>query len=536
MLDGAARVKELVAEVARQEMPAIAITDHGNVFGAFEFNKQAIKAGVKPIIGIEAYVAPESRFDKKRVKWAEGGEDDVSGGGAYTHMTILAENNEGLSNLFKLSSLASLEGFYYKPRMDRELLSQYSYGLIATTGCPGGEIQTRLRMGAYKEAIRAASDLRDIFGKENFFLEIMDHGIDIETRVRSDLMKLGKELGLPLLATNDLHYTKKEDFSAHEALLCVQSGSTIADPKRFKFDNDEFYVKSAAEMRRIFSEVPEACDNTLLIAERCNTTMREGENLMPRFPVPEGETEDSWLTKLSNEGLQERCGGNVPVDYQARLDYEVSVMISMGFPGYFLVVADLCSHARKVGIRVGPGRGSAAGSLVSWALGITQLDPIKHGLLFERFLNPERISMPDIDLDFDERRRAEMIQYATDTYGEDRVAQIITYSNIKSKQALKDATRVLGYPYAIGDKVTKALPPTVMGKDITLSGVFDSKDDRYGEAGEFRSIYESDPDAKKIIDTARGLEGLKRQWGVHAAGVILSRDPLLEVIPIHRRE
>jgi DNA polymerase-3 subunit alpha len=536
MLDGAARVEELVNEVAAQGMPAIAITDHGNVFGAFEFHKQAKKAGVKPIIGIEAYVAPESRFKKERVKWGDGGEDDVSGGGAYTHMTLLAEDNTGLGNLFKLSSLASLEGFYYKPRMDRELLATYSKGLIATTGCPGGEIQTKLRMGAYKEAIKAASELRDIFGAENFFLEVMDHGIEIENRVKEDLLKLGKDLRLPFLVTNDLHYTKHEDAGAHEALLCVQSGSTIADPKRFKFDNNEFYLKSATQMRELFADLPGACDNTLWIAERCNITMREGENLMPQFQVPEGQTEASWLTELSNKGLAHRLGGVIPTAYQERLDYELSVMIKMGFPGYFLVVADLCEHAREVGIRVGPGRGSAAGSLVSYVLGITQLDPIKHGLLFERFLNPERISMPDIDLDFDERRRSEMIQYATDTYGEDRVAQIITYGNIKSKQALKDSTRVLGYPYVIGDKITKTLPPTIMGKDITLAGIFDPKNERYGEAGEFRSVYETDSDAKRIVDTARGLEGLKRQWGVHAAGVILSRDPLLDVIPIHRRE
>ena len=536
MLDGAARVEELVREVANQGMPAIAITDHGNVFGAYEFHKQAKKAGVKPIIGIEAYVAPESRFKKERVKWADGGEDDVSGGGAYTHMTLLAEDNTGLSNLFKLSSLASLEGFYYKPRMDRELLAQYSTGLIATTGCPGGEIQTKIRMGAYKDALKAASELRDIFGPENFFLEVMDHGIDIETRVKDDLLKLGKALKLPFLATNDLHYTKHEDAGAHEALLCVQSGSTIADPKRFKFENSEFYLKSADQMRELFADLPGACDNTLWIAERCNITMREGENLMPQFEVPKGETEASWLTELANQGLADRLGGVIPPEYQERLDYELSVMIKMGFPGYFLVVSDLCSHAREVGIRVGPGRGSAAGSLVSYVLGITQLDPIKHGLLFERFLNPERISMPDIDLDFDERRRSEMIAYATNKYGEDRVAQIITYSNIKSKQALKDSTRVLGYPYAIGDKITKTLPPTIMGKDITLAGIFDPKNDRYGEAGEFRSVYEADSDAKRIVDTARGLEGLKRQWGVHAAGVILSRDPLLDVIPIHRRE
>ena len=536
MLDGAARVSDLVKEVARQEMPAIAMTDHGNVFGAFDFYKQAKKAGVKPIIGIEAYVAPESRLDKKRIQWGSGGEDDVSGGGAYTHMTILAENNHGLANLFKLSSLASLEGYYYKPRMDRELLSKYADGLIATTGCPGGEIQTRLRMGKYKEALRAASDYRDIFGANNFFLELMDHDLEIENRVKVDLMKLGKDLKLPLVATNDLHYTDKSDADAHAALLCVQSGSTLADPKRFKFDSNEFYVKSAAEMRHLFKDAEGACDNTLLIAERCNVTLREGENLMPRFDVPKGETEDSWLRSESIRGLQEKLGDRLTPAHTERLDYELGVMITMGFPGYFLVVADLCNHARKVGIRVGPGRGSAAGSLVAYALGITGLDPIEHGLLFERFLNPERISMPDIDLDFDERRRSEMIRYATEKYGEDRVAQIITYGTIKSKQALKDSTRVLGYPYAIGEKLTKALPPSVMGKDITLGGVFDSKDSRYGEAGEFRTLYETDVDSKRVVDLARGLEGLKRQWGVHAAGVILSRDPLLDVIPIHRRE
>jgi DNA polymerase-3 subunit alpha len=536
MLDGAARVADLVGEVAAQGMPAIAMTDHGNVFGAFEFYKQAKKVDVKPIIGIEAYVAPESRFDKRRVKWAEGGQDDVSGGGAYTHMTLLAENNVGLANLFRLSSLASLEGYYYKPRMDRELLSKYSKGMIATTGCAGGEIQTRLRMGAYREAARAAGELRDIFGPENFFLEIMDHNITIESRVMADLLKLGRELSLPLLATNDLHYTRKEDAAAHEVLLCVQSGSTLADPKRFKFENDEFYLKTADQMRELFKDVPESCDNTLLIAERCNVTLREGENLLPKFTVPEGETEDSWLRKEAIRGLAEKVGGDVSTEHMERLQYELGVMIKMGFPGYFLVVADLVGHAKKEGIRVGPGRGSAAGSLVSYALGITALDPIEHGLLFERFLNPERISMPDIDLDFDERRRGEMIRYATQKYGEDRVAQIITYGTIKSKQAIKDSSRVLGYPYAVGERLTKALPPAIMGKDISLAGVFDSKNDRYVEASEFRALYESDPDSKRVVDTALGLEGLKRQWGVHAAGVILSREPLLDVIPIHRRE
>ena len=539
MLDGAARVKELVGEVAKVENPAaraIAITDHGNLFGAFEFYKSAKAVGVKPIIGIEAYIAPGSRHDRKRVKWAQGGEDDVSGGGAYTHMTILASNNTGMSNLFRLSSLASLEGYYYKPRMDRELLAGHASGLIATTGCAGGEIQTRLRMGDYAGARKAAADYQDIFGRENYFLEVMEHGIEIEARTKLDLLKLAKDLNLPLLATNDLHYTKQSDEQAHAALLCIQSGSILADPKRFKFDSDQFYLKSAAEMRQLFAEIPEACDNTLLVAERCEVSFREGENLLPQFPVPAGESEESWLEKEVARGLAQRFPDGVPQEHLKRAAYEVQVICQMGFPGYFLVVADLVNYARKRGIRVGPGRGSAAGAVVSYALGITGLDPIKHGLLFERFLNPERISMPDIDLDFDERHRGEMIQYATSRYGEERVAQIITYGTIKAKQAVKDATRVLGLPYVVGEKINKSLPPSVMGKDISLAGIFNPEDERYIEAGEVRALYDSDGDAKKVIDTARGLEGLKRQWGVHAAGVILSKEPLLDVIPIQRRE
>lgn len=535
MLDGAARIDQLAKEVKNQGGNAIAITDHGNVFGAFDFYKTMQSEGVKPIIGIEAYVAPESRFDKKRVKWADGGEDDVSGGGAYTHMTILAENNLGLSNLFKLASLASLEGFYYKPRVDAELLQKYSSGLIATTGCPGGEIQTRLRMGAYNEARAAAAKYLEIFGAGNFFVELMDHGLDIERRVKDGLLQLSKELGIPLLATNDLHYVYAGDARHHEAILSVGSGSTLADPKRFKFDSDEFYLKDAATMRHIFRDVEIACDNTLLVAERCNVKLRENENLLPKFPVPSGEDENSWLVKQAKIGLEQKLPNHSP-EYQKRLDFELEVMTKMGFAGYFLVVADLVSHAQSVGIRVGPGRGSAAGSLVSFSLGITALDPIEHGLLFERFLNPDRISMPDIDLDFDERRRSEMIRYAIDKYGEDRVAQIITFNTIKSKQAIKDATRVLGYPFALGDKLTKALPPSIMGKDISLSGIFDKEHERFQEAQEFRNIYEEDADAKIIVDMARGIEGLKRQPGVHAAGVILSRDPLLDVIPIHRRD
>ena len=536
MLDGAAKIDDLAKEVARHGDGAIAMTDHGNVFGAFDFYKTMKSEGVKPIIGIEAYLAPESRLEKRRVKWADGGDDDVSGGGAYTHMTILAENNTGLANLFRLSSLAWLEGFYYKPRMDREILAAHSSGLIATTGCVGGEVQTRLRMGAYQEARAAAAEFRDIFGPDNYYVEIMEHGIEIEKRVKEDLLRLAKDLGLPLVATNDLHYTYPEDSKHHAALLAVQSNSTLNDPKRFKFEGEEFYLKDASEMRRLFKDLESACDNTLLIAERCNVTLRENENLLPKFPVPAGESEDSWLIKEAERGLQERFPTGIPVGYKERLDFELSVMTKMGFAGYFLVVADLVSHAKREGIRVGPGRGSAAGSLVSFSLGITALDPIKHRLLFERFLNPDRISMPDIDLDFDERSRGEMIRYATSKYGDDRVAQIITFGTIKSKQAIKDATRVLAYPYPLGEKLTKALPPSIMGKDISLAGVFDESNERYQEASEFRNLYLSDPDAKTVIDMARGLEGLKRQFGVHAAGVILSREPLMDVIPVLRRE
>src|SRR4051794_33981405 len=536
MLDGAARLKDLFAEAARMQMPALAMTDHGNVFGAYDFWKQAKDAGINPLIGSELYVTPGThRSDRTRVRWADGGEDDVSGGGAFTHMTVLAETTEGMHNLFRLSSLASLEGFFYKPRVDRELLERYSTGLIATTGCPSGEIQTRLRMGDYDGAKRVAGELQDIFGRDSFFCELMDHGLDIERRVHAGLKQLSDELVIPPVATNDLHYTFADDAEAHEVLLCVQSGKTLADPNRFRFNARDFYLKSAQEMRSLWQELPQACDNTLAIAERCHVEFAQ-RDLLPQFPVPEGETEATWLRAEVTRGLQRRFRGGVPDDPAAQADYELGVMEQMGFPGYFLVVADLCRHAREQGIRVGPGRGSAAGSMVAFALGITELDPIEHKLVFERFLNPERISMPDIDLDFDERRRGDMIRYATQRYGEERVAQIITYGTIKAKQAVKDSARVLGHPFSTGDRITKVMPPPVMGKDMPLSGVFDEKHPRYKEAGEFRQLYETDPDVHKVVDTARGLEGLKRQWGVHAAGVILSREPLLDVIPIMRRE
>ena len=536
MLDGAARVKPLIEAAVAAQMPAIAITDHGNMFGAYDFWNTATDAGIKPIIGTEAYLTPGThRTDKTRVRWNAGGEDDVSGSGSYTHMTLLSSSTEGMHNLFRMSSLASLEGYYFKPRMDRELLNTYSKGLIATSGCVGGEIQTRLRIGQYKEAVDAAAEFRDIFGKENFFIEIMDHGLDIERRTMTDLLKLAKELDLPLLATNDLHYTHAHDSEAHAALLCVQSGSTLDDPKRFKFDSNEFYLKSAAEMRNVFRDHPESCDNTLLIAERCETSFAK-RDLMPRFPVPEGETEASWFSKEVDAGLAKRFPGGVSDKHVAQAKYEVDVIIQMGFPGYFLVVSDFIAWARAQGIRVGPGRGSAAGSLASYAMGITELDPLHHGLIFERFLNPERVSMPDVDVDFDDRRRGEVIRYVTEKYGDDRVAQIVTFGTIKAKQALKDSARVLGMPYSVGEKLTKAMPPSIMGKDITLTEITDPKAPRYKEAADFRAIVETDADAATVFATARGIENLKRQWGVHAAGVIMSAEPLIEVIPIMKRE
>jgi len=543
MLDGAARLDNLFAKADELGMPAIAMTDHGNLYGAFEFWKKAQATNVKPIIGIEGYYAPQGRALRAPFDFGSPAVDDTSQDGAgrgrynYTHMTLWAENNVGLHNLFRLSSKASLEGYYYQPRFDADLLQTHGSGIIGTTGCPSGEVNRWLQAGNYDKALNTAATMREILGKDNYFVELMDHGLGIERRHREDLLKIAKNLNLGLVATNDLHYVYPEDARMHEVLLCIGTRSTMDDPKRFKFDAQDFYLKTAAEMREVWRELPEACDNTLLIAERCNINFVEGQDLLPSFPVPSGETENTWLVKEVHLGLQRRFNSEViPPEHLERAVFELAVVEQMGFPGYFLVVADLCRHAREEGIRVGPGRGSAAGALIAWALGITELDPIKHGLLFERFLNPERISMPDIDIDFDERRRSEMIRYATHKYGEERVAQIITYASIKAKAAVKDATRALGFPYALGDKINKTIPPGVMGKDIPLSGIFDPDHDRFGEAGEFRQLYDDDADVRTVVDTARGIEGLKRQPGVHAAGVILCKDELLDVLPIWRRD
>src|SRR5215469_3695346 len=539
MLDGAARLKDLFAECKKSGMPAIAMTDHGNLYGAYDFWSKARAAGIKPIIGIEAYVAPEHRAHKQPVRWGTPAQrdDDVSGAGAYTHMTLLAETTSGLHNLFKLASMASLEGYFRKPRMDRELLARYAKGIIATTGCPGGEVQTRLRLGQDRQALEAAAEFRDIFGAENFFVELMDHGLDIELRVRDRLRRIAADLSLPYVATNDLHYAREGDAAAHEALLCVQTATNLADPDRLKFEGSSYYVKSPQEMRAVSADDiwQAGCDSTLLIAERADVEFTKS-NLMPKFPLPEGETESGWLRKEVWRGMDRRYPDGYDEGRRAQAEYEIGVIETMGFCSYFLVVADFIMWAKNNGIRVGPGRGSAAGSIVSYAMGITDLDPIAHGLVFERFLNPERVSMPDVDIDFDERRRGDVIRYVTEKYGGDRVAQIITYGTIKAKAAVKDAARVLGFPYALGDRITKAFPPPILGKDMPLSGVFDPDHPRYGEAGEIRALYEAEAEVKQVIDTARGLEGLIRQAGVHAAGVIMSSEPIVDHVPVWKRE
>ncbi|MCF2705669.1 DNA polymerase III subunit alpha [Arcanobacterium haemolyticum] len=542
MLDGAAKIKKLVAEAKAQNQKAVAITDHGYCFGAYEFYKACKSEGIKPIIGVEAYMTPgTSRFSSNRVLWGDESQrsDDVSARGAYTHLTLLAENNTGLHNLFRMASRASLEGQMGKwPRMDMELLETYHEGLIATAGCPSGEVQTRLRLGQFDEAYQAAGRMQDLFGKDNYFVEFMDHDNEIERRVRNDLLDLAKKIGAPLLATNDSHYVTAGDAPIQDAMLCINSGSTLQDPDRFTFDGTGYHLRSSQDMWDLFGDLPGACENTLVIAERCDIsfqTSAEGANYMPVFPVPEGEDITSWFVKEVENGLHYRFGDTIPADVRERADYEVGVILQMGFPGYFLVVSDYIRWAKENGIRVGPGRGSGAGSMVAYALQITELDPIKYNLLFERFLNPERVSMPDIDVDFDERRRGEVIEYVERKYGEDKVSQVVTFGTIKTKQALKDSARVLGYPFEMGERLTKALPPAVQGKDISLAGVFDENDGRYVEAEDFRQLVSTDADGKRVFELARGLEGLTRQWGVHACAILMSSVPLTDVIPVMKR-
>lgn len=554
MLDGAARIKPMVAEAARLEQPAIGITDHGYLFGAFEFYQEAEKQGIKPIIGLEAYVTPgTSRFDRTKHLWGEPWQrdDDVSAGGAYNHLTLIAHSTQGMINLFRLGSEASLDGQMGKwPRADRELLERYHEGLTVLSGCPSSAVQTRMRLGQWDEAVREAAELQDIFGKENFYVELMDHGIEIERRTKKDLLKLAKLMDAPLVVTNDSHYVTKDDARTQEAMLALNSGSTfLEDPKvrhadgtvtgsRFVFEGTGYYIRSSEDMWREWSELPEALNATLDIAERSEVSFRtaaQGANYMPTFPTPEGESETSWFIKEVESGLRKRFPSGVSSDVRDRANFETEVIVSMGFPGYFLVVADFINWAKNRGIRVGPGRGSGAGSMVAYAMGITDLNPLDHGLLFERFLNPERVSMPDFDVDFDERRRDEVIDYVREKYGDDRVAQVVTYGTIKTKQALKDSARILGRDFQTGERLTKALPPAVMAKDIPVAGIFDESHPRYPEATEFRKLYDENPDLHEVVEMARSLEGLTRQWGVHACAVIMSSEVLTDIIPVMRR-
>jgi DNA polymerase III subunit alpha len=547
MLDGAARIGDLVDAAVADGQPALGITDHGNMYGVLDFYAKCREKGINPVIGTEAYMAAESRHERpvRRGKVDDTGGDVEGGDKLYYHLTLLAETTQGYSNLMKLSSDAYLEGYYYKPRVDWELLERHSPGLIATTGCLGGVVLQALLSGDEEKALKAAGRLQDIFGRDNLFVELQDHGLAAQSRTNPALIDIARQLGAPLIATNDSHYTHRQDAVAHDALLCVQTGALIDDPKRFKFEGEEHYLKSAAEMRSLFSEVPEACDSTLLIAERADVEIEFGLNALPEFPVPAQfpgdryeERADAYLRHLAYEGARKRYGAGLAPAVEERLEYELGVIANMGFSAYFLVVWDLIHFARTSGIRVGPGRGSAAGCCVAYCLEIVDLDPIRYDLLFERFLNPGRKQMPDIDMDFDERYRGEMIKYAAKQYGDDRVAQIVTFSTIKARAAVRDAARVLGLPYIVGDRIAKAMPPLIMGRDTPLRACLDrveGQDDGFAAATELREMYAQDPEARRVIDVAKGLEGLRRQDGIHAAAVVITKEPLTEYLPVQRK-
>ncbi|MFT4658107.1 MAG: DNA polymerase-3 subunit alpha [Candidatus Aldehydirespiratoraceae bacterium] len=541
MLDGAARLDDLVAKAVEDGQPAIGMTDHGNMYGTLDFYKECNKQGIKPIIGTEAYMAHDHRSERpsRRGRVDDSGGETEAGKKLYYHLILLAETNEGYKNLIQLSSLAFMEGYYYKPRMDWELLEKYSKGLIATSGCLGGHVLQSLLNGDEKGALEKAARLQDIFGRDNFFIEVQDHGIPAQRETNPKLLEIARKIKAPLLATNDSHYTHQHDHAAHDALLCVQTGSLMSDPKRFKFEGSEHYLKSSAEMRYLFREIPTACDNSLWIAERSNVEIEFGKPLLPNFPLPDGFADDeAYLRFLTQEGAEKRWGKDVPAAAVERLAYELQVICDMGFASYFLITWDLIKHARDSNIRVGPGRGSAAGCAVAYTLWITDLDPIEYDLLFERFLNPSRISMPDIDMDFETRYRDEMISYAARRYGREHVAQIVTFGSIKARNAAKDAARVLGFPYGMGDKIAKAMPPMVMGRDTPLKYCFEDipkYHDGYKAAADLRAMYDTDPDVKAVIDVARGLEGLKRSDGIHAAAVVITKDPVTEYVPIQRK-
>ncbi len=541
MLDGASRLDELVAKAAADGMPALGITDHGNMYGVLDFYRACRKQDVKPIIGCELYQADDSRHERpsRRGRMDDSGGSTDGGKKLYYHLIALAENNTGYKNLIQLASRAYMEGYYYKPRVDWEVLSDHAEGVIATTGCLGGHVLQSLMNGSEQEALEKAARMQDIFGRDNLFVELQDHGIPAQKETNPKLLEIARKIKAPILVTNDSHYTEQHDHTSHDALLCVQTGSLMTDPDRFKFEGDQHYLKTAAEMRRDWAELPEACDNTLWIAERSEVEIEFGKPQLPDFPIPEGfNGADDYLLHLTMEGAKKRWGTGMTDQVTDRLVYELDVIKSMGFSSYFLITWDLIRHAREAGIRVGPGRGSAAGCAVAYCLWITDLDPIRYDLLFERFLNPSRISMPDIDMDFDSRYRDEMIRYAAERYGRDHVAQIVTFSQIKARAAVRDAARVLGYPYAVGDKVAKAMPPLVMGRDTPLKYCFEQSEkyaDGFKAAAELREMVDTDDDVSAVVDVARGLEGLRRQDGIHAAAVVITKDPLTTYLPIQRK-
>ena len=523
LLDGACEIGELTAEAARRGMPAVAVTDHGNLFGAAHFYHQATTHGVKPIIGCEVYVAPDSHKNR-------GSEAERS-----NHLVLLCENEEGYRNLIQLVSTGFLDGFYYKPRVDHELLAQHSRGLIALSACLRGEVADALLSEKYDQARANAYRLRDIFGKGNFFLEVQDQGLEVEPRINRDLVKLSRESGIPLVATNDCHYLTRSDAHAQEVLMCIQTGKTMSDAQRMKFATDQFYFKTAEEMAEVFRELPDAVARTVAIAERCNVKIQRVGNPFPEFKVPEGESTDSYFEKVARAGFAQRAPQlerlakedrlrHPLAEYDRRLSAEIQMIQKMRFAGYFLIVWDFIRYARAQGVPVGPGRGSAAGSLVSYALRITDVDPLQYDLLFERFLNPERISMPDIDIDFCMRRRGEVIDYVRQTYGEKSVAQIITFGTMAAKAVLKDAGRALDMPYGDVDKIAKLVPATL---NIEL-------EDALKQSPQLESLRKSDERVKELVEVALRLEGLARHASTHAAGVVISPRPLTEIVPLYK--
>jgi DNA polymerase-3 subunit alpha len=516
LLDGAAQLEKLVDKAKELKFPAIALTDHGNLFGAIDFYNAAQKAGVKPILGCELYVAPGGRKER--------GSQDGGYEGA-NHLTVLVRNRTGYQNLVKLVSRAFLEGFYYKPRVDRELLAQHADGLLVLSGCLNSEVSRMLSAGDAVKARETAGWYQEVFGKDHYFMEVQAHGLEEQERVMAETLRIAKSIGAPVVGTNDSHYLEGGHARAHEALLCIQTGTNLQDSGRFRFSTQEFYIKSAEEMARVFADLPEACRNTLAVAERCNLTLEFNQFHLPRYVVPSEHTLDSYLHELAHAGLKRRYGASPGDAIEARLAHELSVIEKMGFAGYFLVVWDFIRYAREQGIAVGPGRGSSAGSLTAYSLGITNVDPIRYGLLFERFLNPERISMPDMDIDFSDDRRDEVIRYVAERYGRDRVAHIITFGTLGAKAAIRDVGRVLGMPYGDVDRIAKLVPNFPL--NITL-------DDAQQKSLPLAEMVRSQANVKELWEIARTLEGCTRHASVHASAVVISDEPLEEYIPLYK--